>query len=78
MTLAEISTTIALLVILVTTSVNAYNFSKESKYLKNKYREKGYLEGYDQGFLDGVQFIESVIPMTKEGKTKKTLWNRGK
>jgi hypothetical protein len=75
MTAVETTTIVALLAILATMSINAYNFSKESKYLKNKYKEKGYLEGYDQGFLDGVEFIESIIPPTP--KKKKTLWDRG-
>ena len=75
MTTAEITSTIALVAILAAISVNAYNFSKESKYIKQKARDKGYLEGYDQGFLDGVQFIESVIPSTP--KKKKSLWDRG-
>ena len=75
MTIAEITSIVALLAIMATMSVNAYNFSKESKYIKQKARDKGYLEGYDQGFLDGVQFIESIIPPTP--KKKKTLWDRG-
>lgn len=78
MTPVETTTIIALLAILATMSINAYNFSKESKYIKQKYKDKGYEEGYDQGFLDGIEFIESIIPTAKEGKTKKTLWNRGK
>lgn len=76
MTPVETTTLIALLAILATMSINAYNFSKESEYIKQKYKDKGYLEGYDQGFLDGVEFIESVIPSTP--KKKKTLWERGK
>ena len=75
MTTPELTTIIALLAILATMSVNAYNFSKESKYLRQKARDKGYDEGYDQGFLDGIEFIESVIPPTP--KKKKTLWDRG-
>ena len=76
MTPVETTTLIALLAILASMSINAYNFSKESEYIKQKYKDKGYLEGYDQGFLDGVEFIESVIPSTP--KKKKTLWERGK
>ena len=76
MSITELSVVIATIAIATSVSINAYNFSKESKYLKNKYKEKGYLEGYDQGFLDGMQFIESIIP--EPTKKKKTLWERGK
>lgn len=70
MTPIEITTTVALLAILATMSINAYNFSKESKYLKQKYKDKGYLEGYSQGFIDGVEFIDDIIP-PKRGRRKK-------
>lgn len=66
---------ISLVVLIVAVSVNAYNYMRESKYMKHKYKHKGYLKGYDQGFLDGIEFIESVIPSTP--KKKKTLWDRG-
>lgn len=70
MTNMDLTTTIALLAILATMSMNAYNFSKESKYLKQKARDKGYLEGYEQGFLDGIEFIDDIIP-PKRGRVKK-------
>ena len=66
----EIGLTISLVVLIVAVSVNAHNYMKESKYIKNKYKEKGYLEGYSQGFLDGVEFIDDIIP-PKRGRVKK-------
>lgn len=66
----ELGLTISLVVLIVAVSLNAYNYMKESKYLKQKYRDKGYLDGYSQGFIDGVEFIDDIIP-PKRGRRKK-------
>jgi branched-subunit amino acid permease len=74
MTTVELSVIIATLAIAASISINAYNFSKESQYLKNKYKQKGYVagyeEGYSQGFYDGIEFIDDIIP-PKHGRKKK-------
>lgn len=66
----ELGLTISLVVLIVAVSLNAYNYMKESKFLKQKYKDKGYLEGYSQGFIDGVEFIDDIIP-PKRGRRKK-------
>lgn len=72
MTITELSVLIATIAIAASVSINAYNFSKESQYIKNKYFEKGHKrgfeEGYDEGFYDGLQFMNTIIPPTKKKK----------
>lgn len=51
-------------------SYNAFRFGKESDYLKNKHYEEGYTQGHADGFLDGIQFIDDIIP-PKRGRKKK-------
>lgn len=74
MTTVELSVIIATLAIAASVSINAYNFSKESKYIKNKYKQKGYTrgfeDGYAEGFYEGMQFIDDIIP-PKNGRKKK-------
>ena len=53
-----------------TISYNAFRFSKEADYLKNKYYQEGYTQGHADGFLDGIEFIDDIIP-PKRGRKKK-------
>lgn len=72
MSATELSVLIATLAVAASVSINAYNFSRESQYIKNKYIEKGHKrgfeEGYDEGFYDGLQFMNTIIPPTKKKK----------
>ena len=59
---------------------NSYRFSKESSYLKKKYKdagyEKGYAEGYSEGYLDGINFIDDILPPPPPLPQKKKRWRR--
>ncbi len=75
MTITEISVSIAAIAVAASVSINAYNFIKESRYIKNKYIQKGYKrgssDGYSEGFYDGLQFMNNIIPPQKPSKKKK-------
>jgi hypothetical protein len=54
-----------------TISYNAYRFGKESDFLKDKYFQEGYEQGREDGFLQGIEFIDDIIPPKHSRRKKK-------
>lgn len=60
------SLTVSIIAIATAVSINAYHYSRESKYLKRKYMDKGYWKGYRQAEKDC-----KVLQDIKDNQSKK-------
>lgn len=55
--MADWAILISIIAMASATSINALNFSRESRYIKKMYMKKGYDKGYKQGLKEGADLL---------------------